>query len=431
MGQIRNYQTDYLRQGSEPITYERYDSEGVFIETINEDILYECPKDLTPLNKDLVKSFERPLKKVEFITDLTGNYFINENAHFLYGDRHWGYPTSIVSGGAGNSYITGNVVEIITDDDKVAKAISGNKYMRSNVINTDVDGVQMIANDREQCIVKVRQKLQIQFDYYIETTGSNENWLIPVKFYIQKTYAAGVPDYMYDFQNNEFVTYNSDERDVIGKINTKTVNSWGKASFTIEGYQPTEAEDDIPLEQLYAQILICFPRSTNVSTGGFQNIFIDNVRISEYYDVENTIVSRRKQYDYNGRTYTGEYKSEKNILSNEAQTTDYFIGKINGYFRRKRDTADKTLEQIITQEIINDSRDYMTKYEGTFRGGRDGHLSLHNKLWIDFGADLLQEPVSCYLDAMKYDVKASEYQIRMHVPNQDDDVGSTYNVYVE
>jgi len=56
---------------------------------------------------------------------------------------------------------------------------------------------------------------------------------------------------------------------------------------------------------------------------------------------------------------------------------------------------------------------------------------LHNKLWIDFGADLLQEPVSCYLDAMKYDVKASEYSIRMHVPNQDDDVGSTYNVIVE
>ena len=423
MGQIRNYQTDYLRQGSEPITYERYDSEGVFIETINEDILYECPKDLTPLNKDLVKSFDRPLKKVEFITDLTGNYFINENAHFLYGDRHWGYPSEAVISNFVTK-LTGNTAEIITDSNQNAKAISGNKYFRSNVMENDANGVSMIYNDREQCVVKTYQKMQIQFDYYIETTGTNETYQIPVKFWIQETYAAGTPDYSYDFTNNEFVTYASS---VVNKFNTTTVNAWGKASFSIEAYVPTTASD----EEVFAQAVICFPRPPSGSVGGFQNIFIDNFRISESFDVENTIVSRRKQYDYNGRTYTGEYKSEKNILSNEAQTTEYFIGKINGYFRRKRDTADKTLEQIITQEIINDSRDYMTKYEGTFRGGRDGHLSLHNKLWIDFGADLLQEPVSCYLDAMKYDVKASEYSIRMHVPNQDDDVGSTYNVIVE
>jgi len=425
MGQIRNLQTDKLRQGTEPISYERYNYDGVHVETVDEDVLYECPVDITPLNKDLVRSFERPLKKVDFITDLTGNYFINENAHFLYDDRHWGYPdSSVIIANAGGTYQTGTIVEIITDDDQNAKAVSGNKYMRSDAMNNDSNGVQMIANDREQCIVKTYQKMQIQFDYYIETTGTDETYQIPVKFWIQETYASGSPDYSYDFANNEFVTYASS---VVNKFNTTTVNAWGKASFTIEPYAPTTESD----EDVYAQIVICFPRQPSGSVGGFQNIFIDNVRISEYYEVPKSMICRRTQYDYTGRTYTGEYKAENNILSNEAQTTEYFIGKIEGYFRRDRDTVDKTLEQIITQEMLNDNREYMTKYEGTFRGGRDGHLSLHNKVWIDFGEDLLQEPVSCYLDAMKYDIKASEYSIRMHVPNQDDDVGSTYNVIVE
>ena len=422
MGQIRNYQTDYLRQGSEPITYERYDSEGVFIETINEDILYQVPSQLTPLNRDLVKNFERPLKKAEFITDLTGNYFINENAHFLYDDRHWSLGSTSQTNATGN---TGNKVEIITDANQKAKAVSGNKYFHSDIVVDYTTPVQMIANDRQYCQVKSRQRLQIEFDYYIESTGSNETWQLGVKFWVQETYATGAPDKSYDFANNEFVNYAAN---VFNDFTTTTINAWGKASLTIEGYTPSADS----FETVYAQAVICFPNLKNSGgDGGFQNIYIDNFRISESFDVENTIVSRRKQYDYNGRTYTGEYKSEKNVLSNEAQTTEYFIGKINGYFRRTRDTTDKTLEQIITQEFINDSRDFMTKYEGTFRAKRNGHLSLHHKLWIDFGADILQEPVSCYLDAMKYDVKASEYQIRMHVPNQDDDVGSTYNVYVE
>ena len=73
----------------------------------------------------------------------------------------------------------------------------------------------------------------------------------------------------------------------------------------------------------------------------------------------------------------------------------------------------------------------MRKYEGTFRAANNNFLGLHNKIWIDYGSDSLQEPVSCYIDAMKYDVKYAEYDIRMHIPNQDDDVDTTYNVLLE
>jgi hypothetical protein len=32
---------------------------------------------------------------------------------------------------------------------------------------------------------------------------------------------------------------------------------------------------------------------------------------------------------------------------------------------------------------------------------------------------------------MKFDVKKAQYDIRMHVPNQDDDVATTYSVIAE
>ena len=58
-------------------------------------------------------------------------------------------------------------------------------------------------------------------------------------------------------------------------------------------------------------------------------------------------------------------------------------------------------------------------------------MSPHKKVWVDFGDDVLQEPVSCYIDSLKFNVKAAIYDIKMHVPNQDDDVESSYQVTIE
>jgi len=417
MGQIRNYQTDYLRQGSEPITYERYDSEGVFIETVNEDILYQVPSQLTPLNRDLVKAYEKPLKEVKFVTDLNFIYFKNENAHFLYGDRHW------ILGDA-ETYGTN---AIISQDGEQAKAVSGNKYFKSTMPYDEVfqlsDQFLMIKNDYQYCQVDTNTFLNINFNYYIDGTDLNQYNII-TNAWVEETY--GGTRYNYNFETKEW-----EEGAGAGQANrvkTTTTNNWGAASLILEPYEPTSTS----IGKVYFGVQFNYPTPNGHSeVGGYDAIYLDNIGIGQSIDASfNKITSIRKQYDYAG-TYTGKYESQNNALSNEAKTTEYFLGKVDGTYKRTRDTAAKTLEAIITQEILNDSRDFMTNYEGTFRAKRNGHLSLHHKLWIDFGADILQEPVSCYLDAMKYDVKASEYQIRMHVPNQDDDVGSTYNVYVE
>ena len=93
MGKIRNLQLDYLEGGSEMIDFKIFDSDGTYVQTDNEDILYKTKRDLIPLNVDLVREYERPLKKVSMETNLSNLYYKNENAHFLYGDEKYEVAT--------------------------------------------------------------------------------------------------------------------------------------------------------------------------------------------------------------------------------------------------------------------------------------------------------------------------------------------------
>lgn len=423
MGQIRNYQTDALRQGSENIFYERYDFDGNFIETINENILYKSPDKLTPLNRDLVKTYEKPLKQANFTTELNFVYFRNENAHFLYDDRHW-----II--GDGETYGTNAVV---SHEDEPAKAVSGNKYFKSTVPYDEtfqLAEAKMIRNDHQYTTAQVNVPYQVQFSHHIDGTEGN-NYSINMRLFVQETYDSDVlasGTSYYHFGRGEWVTSATDIGGSAKTFTSSTTNGWETHSVNVNPYEPSANS----VSSVNVGVIFFYPTNSGHSeVGGYTAYYMDNIGFGQSIEAKfNKVTAARKQYDYAG-TFTGVYDSNENILSNEAKSTEYFMGKIEGKYKRKRDTAGKTLEAIITQEILNDSRDFMVKYEGTFRGRRDGHLSLHNKVWVDFGADTLQEPVSCYLDAMKYDVKASEYSIRMHTPNQDDDVGSTYNVIIE
>ena len=55
MGQIRTYQTDYLRQGAEQISFKRFTYDGTYQETIDANVLINCPEDVVPLNLSLQK----------------------------------------------------------------------------------------------------------------------------------------------------------------------------------------------------------------------------------------------------------------------------------------------------------------------------------------------------------------------------------------
>ena len=75
---------------------------------------------------------------------------------------------------------------------------------------------------------------------------------------------------------------------------------------------------------------------------------------------------------------------------------------------------------------MNDFRDFLERYEGDLYNNDNDPISMHNKIWINFGSGVLQEPVSCYIDSLNYNVKRNLLSVVMHIPNQNDDVTTQF-----
>jgi hypothetical protein len=104
--------------------------------------------------------------------------------------------------------------------------------------------------------------------------------------------------------------------------------------------------------------------------------------------------------------------------------------RITGNYYRSRDKTNylKSIEEITSQQVMNDFRDFLIRYEGTLYNNNTNPIGPHNKIWVNFGTSILQEPVSCYIDGLNYNVKRNLYSVIMHVPNQDDDVSTDFKV---
>lgn len=420
MALLRNHQKDKLKGGQEKINFKVYDSDGNY--KINEDknVLFSTPRQLIPLHKNLLKSYEKPVKRVELPIKLNKINVKNKNANFAAvkdsaTDYGWTeYDASNV--------FPNEVWGVITNDlNQDVKAISANKYMKTTHI-ASISKSSLTRIDPGSCLLKSRSPFSVGFNYHIKSSGTNAEYRITV---ILRAY-LGSTVYSYNSKNKEWTP------GVAGIFafskNTKSLNKWDKAVFNVEPLDIDGNNDNIDVR---AEIFLPTQISDN---GTFDSFYIDNAFVGENNSVgpsENTTsnyIIERKVPD-SDKTITAELKLKTQVLSNELNA-DYFNGQIEGRFRRPRDTADKTLEQIITQEVLNDNREYMTLYEGSFFNNNFYHLSLHNKVYIDFGSTFLQEQVSAYIDGMSHKLKSNEYELKMHIPNQNNDVDSIYNTII-
>ena len=95
------------------------------------------------------------------------------------------------------------------------------------------------------------------------------------------------------------------------------------------------------------------------------------------------------------------------------------------YGQRSRDMQpslenENFLGKSITQMILNDRRDYLGIYEGTFYNNNAAPVSPRNKIWLNFGSSVLQERFSGIVKKMKYSVKSNQIKMRFYLPNPDD-----------
>ena len=167
------------------------------------------------------------------------------------------------------------------------------------------------------------------------------------------------------------------------------------------------------------------------STSGFTALYFDSLEL-EYKNIDSSGTRtdiftsfdllqfiRKRSVDLSGvKKLDGLY------LTNDKYS------RISGDYYRSRDKTNylKSIEKIVSQQVMNDYRDYVVRYEGDLYNNNTVPIAPHNKIWVNYGSSVLQEPVSCFIDGMTYNVKKNVFSVVMHVPNQDDDITSDFTI---
>ena len=151
----------------------------------------------------------------------------------------------------------------------------------------------------------------------------------------------------------------------------------------------------------------------------YDNIYVANVGTSG-----NNLIEKTEIYESAGaKKSTGSYEKENMTFTNTLSNNDV-LGKFSGVFKKRNDNETGNLDHFINQEMANDFRTFVKRYEGSYykNDNSSAPIQMYNKIWTNFWTTVLQDPVSAIIDSMTYNVKQNTYELICHLPNQDDDV---------
>jgi len=396
---IRAAETSSLQTNNdEDIKYHIYNSDGVYQSTSTVNALYSVPSNLLPIGNNLTKEFLRPIKKITQKVDMAGFFSTNiiGNSGFEFGTSGWTLTNSSVDntfsfqgdGSLKSTNIktsangTGVTAELANYIDEFGSEFIGYRLLINNFFNSTSGQTKGFRWQVKAVAFTIPGDPPIATRYW----GADDTW----------TTTATI--------NEVEVVNNRRWKSYTFNISSLPNNSWRLYFYLYDPYQTGSTSgftsthwDSIIFDKVYIN-----------SSGQRSEIF-------EKFDLLQFVRSRTGNF-------SGLITTDDLILTNEE------YGKIDGDFYRSRDKTNylKSLEKITTQQVLNDYRSFVSRYEGDLYNNNNNPLGLHNKIWVNFGTSVLQEPVSCYIDSLSYNVKRNTYSVIMHVPNQDDDLSSSF-----
>ena len=155
--------------------------------------------------------------------------------------------------------------------------------------------------------------------------------------------------------------------------------------------------------------------NTNCNNSDYETTYFDNLEIQQKKtvpDLDDQKFSSRLTAQ-GLKTTQKSIKRKPDLLPMSFRTRENF-GVYNGT-NLWRGTTD-----LQNQNLVNDFRDFVRRYNGTFRNLKVQPLSMHNKIWF-YWSGLETEPQTAIVDNIKYIVKNAEFIVKSHIPNDDDD----------
>ena len=395
---IRASETSALQTtGEEDIKYFVYNSSGVYQSTNTTNVLYTVPDDMLPIGNNLTKEFLRPLKEVRITHDTSQMNDVNiiANPGFEHGQFRWTFTNASLN------------TEIFKQGVQSAEA---DQYQ------TNETGTTVAISQTSDQAQNTNRAVNLKINAYLSSTYTGDRsfrWQLKH----DETGVPGGTDIYYWNESSESWTTTS----TVNIQDIENNNQWIQFSYEIDSLPNPTGDLVLSLYHHYQQA-----SSTPDPFILYDNITMDLERIDSN-DRRTPIFSEIKDY-VNIRERSTDYSGILEVKDLKLRNFKY--GNVSGDYYRSRDDNSsfvKSIEEIVSQQIMNDYRSFVVRYEGyLYNQGTLVPLSLHNKVWIDFGTGVLQEPVSCYIDSMTYNVKRNVFTVVMHIPNQDDDVTSDF-----
>jgi len=380
----------FLNGGTEEIKYYYYDYNGNYLSNATDNYLRIVPNYIDPLNNDLNKIVKRPLKKYQEIIDISQKKLdLNENASFEFDTQNW----TIDTGTAGTIGIPFAGLKSLNFID-----VTNNSSTKTLKLHSDSTGAIVVQGGNYQFLMSIR---------FVNQATTNR-----IYWYVKFVGTSSGNTWYWDNANKGWnlgttIVWNSKDIDQADKYvsfkNTmENVPEYGTVSIGI----------GIPYVN---------PVGSHVET------LIDNVSIRYLDDEINQYESVYFIREQSGTDISDVMDHSKVFQGN--LPSGVFWGNFTNIdtYRRCQDSSNRTLEEIITQQRLNDFRSYSVSYEGTLYPNY-GYLtmSMMNKVWLDF--DNFTETDSGIIDSMKVNLKSNQFYCRFHIPNNYTDVSNDYRV---
>jgi hypothetical protein len=396
-----------INNGTESPKFYIYNYLGVFQSSTTVNVLRQIPSNLQPIDNDLTKEYLRPLN--EFIISHRTSQYLNiniiPNSGFENGLSGWTTYTSTGTTSPG---------ELSTDFAK-----QGNQSFKNTQTQTSANTRKTLTLTGIDAIQSsnIGNTLIINSFFDTNTGYGSVSFRWQLRIEDQDPVPPTDPTYYWNDTTEAWTTTPA--------INTQVANSvqvWEEFSYNLGNF-PYTGELYLDLYEPFVQ-----------NSGGLNALYYDNIKID--YDRREGSVGEPFFASIDGfaykriRTTASDISGVLELKDMQLSSNNYRNTNLVNVIRPRDDNAnfEKPLEQITTQQVINDYRLHLIRYEGSLYNLQKDPFGLQNKIWVNFGASVLREPVSCIIDSMTYNVKRNVYEIVMHIPNQDDDESSTFKV---
>ena len=379
----------FLNAGTENIKYWIYNASGVEQSTVTTNMLKVVPTNMQPIGQNLFRTPRRPVKKYQEIVDISQQQVdLNLNASFEFDYENW--TTTLVTTEFVNAPFAGR---------------RSLKYVGTSALG--VYTVRLVSAGSASAIEG--NQYQVLFSVNIDKGGSDNR----LPWFLRIEYAPGV------------YTYWSDVNKTWGTSGGSVL--WNEAQVvgagTFESFKFTAKDAPEP-----GQMQIGFSYPYINSPGSYTGMYLDNCAIRNIDKEQNVYKEAYFIREQSGTFATSDVMEHTDIVQADVDSV-LFLGAFtdNNSFKRAQDGTGLFIEQIVTQQRLNDFRQYSMQYEGDLYNMDDySVMSMAHKLYIKFPT--LTETDSAIVDSIRVQLKSNLYTCQFHIPNNYTDVASTYRV---